>query len=152
MDNKFAAGPQPSSSTRLRSRPPHQPAPSERRSADQRSFFFIRHQGRYLKINHKDIHYIEARKNYCKFATTGGNYLALVTLKRMEAVLPTQEFCRIHRAFIVSLDWISSFDSAAVYGRDAQLPIGDTYRRSLHRCVLLLGEEGKKRTEKMTER
>jgi two-component system, LytTR family, response regulator len=112
-------------------------------SSNQQPFIFIRHEGRCLKINFKDIHYIEARKNYCKFATTSGNYLALVTLKRIEAVLPFQGFCRIHRAFIVSLDWIESFDQQRVYGPDQMLPIGETYRKTFASRFVLVSNERK---------
>ena len=93
--------------------------------------FFVRHQGRFVRIAVAEIQYIEARKNYSRIVTTRESYLVLVPLKRFETALPTDGFCRIHRAFIVALSWINSFDNDTVYGPDQTLPIGETYRDHL---------------------
>jgi DNA-binding LytR/AlgR family response regulator len=104
------------------------------------AYFFIRHQGRWVKIRVRDIHYLEARKNYCKIAAKTGACLTIVTLKRMAEILPAAEFCQIHRAFIVAIDWISSFDNTSVYGPDQTLPIGENYRQALKNRFPLIGE------------
>ena len=104
------------------------------------AYFFIRTGGRFVKIRIRDIDYMEARKNYCKIVTKTGNYLTIVTLKRMMEILPPGEFCQIHRAFIVAVDWINSFDRAVVYGPDHTLPIGETYRGELKKRFTLIGE------------
>jgi DNA-binding LytR/AlgR family response regulator len=104
------------------------------------AYFFIRHQGRWVKIRVREIHYLEARKNYCKIVTTSGAFLTIVTLKRMTEVLPSAEFCQIHRAFIVAIDWISSFDNTSVYGAEQTLPIGENYRQTLKNRFPLIGE------------
>jgi DNA-binding LytR/AlgR family response regulator len=123
--------------------PTHQadPTPSKRsaRKGKFPLFFFIRHERRNLKIRVADINYIEARKNYCRIVTKSGAFLTMATLKSIESILPPEEFCRIHRAFIVSLDWIASFDHGAVYGPDQQLPIGELYRPALLQRVLIVG-------------
>jgi len=111
--------------------------------SNHQPFFFIRHQGRNLKIRVADIDYIESRKNYCKIVTKSGAFMTIVTLKRMVKLLPPDEFCQIHRAFIVSLNWITAFDVKLVYGPDQMLPIGETYRKTLSSRVLLVGEERK---------
>jgi DNA-binding LytR/AlgR family response regulator len=69
--------------------------------------------------------------------------MTIVTLKRMVKLLPPDEFCQIHRAFIVSLNWITAFDVKLVYGPDQMLPIGETYRKTLSSRVLPVGEERK---------
>jgi DNA-binding LytR/AlgR family response regulator len=102
--------------------------------------FYIRHKGRNIKILFADIHYIEAMKNYSKISTKKGNFLALATLKGFEVLLPPSQFCRIHRAYVVSLEWITAFDIRTVYGPDQLLPIGKNYRMSLQDRVLLIGE------------
>ena len=104
------------------------------------NYFFIRHQGRFLKIRIRSIDYIEARKNYCRIVTKTGAFLTIVTLKRMAEILPSTDFCQIHRAFIVAVDWINSFDRDVVYGPDQTLPIGETYRPMLKKRFTLIGE------------
>jgi DNA-binding LytR/AlgR family response regulator len=108
------------------------------------AFFFIRHQGRNVKIRVPEIDFIEARKNYCKIVTKNGAFLTIVTLKRMTEILPPDEFCQIHRTFIVSLHWLRAFDRAGVYGPDQTLPIGEVYRQGLIESVLVIGDEWRK--------
>jgi hypothetical protein len=50
-------------------------------------YFFIRHQGRWQKIVVPEIRFIESRKNYSKLSTSQGDFVALITLKRLEALL-----------------------------------------------------------------
>jgi DNA-binding LytR/AlgR family response regulator len=105
-------------------------------------YFFIRQQGRWHKIVIAEIRFIESRKNYCKLSTASGDFMALVTLKRLEALLTPHGFARVHRAYLVSLDWIISFDRYTITGRDEQkLPIGDIYRPALFDRLLLIGDE-----------
>lgn len=104
------------------------------------TYFFIRQPGRWVKICAQEINYVEARKNYCKIVTKTGNLLTIVTLKRVAEILPAAEFCQIHRAFIVAVDWVTSFDRASVYGHDQILPIGETYRQALKNRFPLIGE------------
>jgi two-component system, LytTR family, response regulator len=134
-------------STNIRERRP--PQARERATVSKRSkaFFFIRHQGRNLKIRVLDIDYIESRKNYCKIATKNGAFMTIVTLKHMATILPPDQFCRIHRAFIVSLEWIVSFDRSVVYGADHTLPIGDVYRHEIIKRVVQIGDELRKDRE-----
>jgi DNA-binding LytR/AlgR family response regulator len=104
------------------------------------TYFFIRQPSRWVKICIQDINYVEARKNYCKIVTRNGSHLTIVTLKRMAEILPSAEFCQIHRAFIVAVDWVSSFDNTSVYGPDQMLPIGENYRQALKNRFPLIGE------------
>jgi DNA-binding LytR/AlgR family response regulator len=108
------------------------------------TYIFIRHEGRNIKIELSDIRYIEARKNYCKIATKDASYLIIVTLKRMVELLPAAAFCQIHRAFIVSLDWIKAFDTGNVYDAEQTVPIGPDYRQSLYGRVQVIGMDRRK--------
>jgi DNA-binding LytR/AlgR family response regulator len=109
------------------------------RPQNKEPFFFIRHQGCYLKIQVADIHYIEARKNYCRIVTHSGTFQTIVTLKRMAEILPPDTFCRIRRKFIVSLDWITTFDETTVSGKGMCLPIGEMYHQGFVKRLRVIG-------------
>src|ERR1700761_7287564 len=65
------------------------------------SFFFIRHEGRNVRLDFEDILYIEARKNYTRLVLQERPpFLVLITLKQWERILPPDLFCRIHRGYI----------------------------------------------------
>jgi DNA-binding LytR/AlgR family response regulator len=102
------------------------------------NFFFIRHNGRSVKVSFADILYIEACKNYTKIVTDGKTHMALATMKMVEAVLPPRQFCRVHRGFIISLDKLSSFDRAKAYLPGHEISIGDRFRDELQKRVLVL--------------
>lgn len=64
---------------------------------------FIRHKDRMVRIALADILYIEADRNYCHLFTTGHQYTLTTSLKVLEDKLPSIQFLRVHRSFIVNL-------------------------------------------------
>lgn len=106
------------------------------------SFFFIRHEGRFVKVDFRHILYIEARKNYTRLVLEERpTALVLVTLKQWERLLPRDLFCRVHRGYIVSIDKIVSFDNKYVYLQGEKITIGEQYRNALPDVVTILANE-----------
>jgi DNA-binding LytR/AlgR family response regulator len=106
------------------------------------SFFFIRHEGRNVKVDFQDILYIEARKNYTRLVMEDRpTVMVLVTLKQWERVLPRELFCRIHRGYIVSIGKAQSFDNKYVYLGGEKISIGEQYRTALPEAVTILANE-----------
>jgi len=107
-------------------------------------YFFIKTDGKNVKINFSEILYVEALKNYVRIVTPQKSWLALVSMKQMETALPAGSFCRIHRSFIVSLDQLYAFNKHTAYLGQHRLPIGESYRDVLEQHVVLLGHAGDK--------
>lgn len=106
------------------------------------SFFFIRHEGRFVKVDFQDILYIEARKNYTRLVMEEKpTILVLVTLKQWGKLLPPELFCRIHRGYIVAIEKILSFDNKYVYLPGEKISIGEQYRNALPLAVTILVNE-----------
>ena len=103
-------------------------------------YFFIRTNGKYSKINFQEILYIEGCRNYLKIITENKTHLVLITMKRLEQLLPVSSFRRIHKSFIVSLDKIVEFDADTVYLKNKQLPIGQLYKGELEKAVKIIHE------------
>lgn len=101
--------------------------------------FFIRHNRRYEKIRFRDICYLESAVNYCKIHTVDRVHLVLCPLKRIESLLPPGDFCRIHRAFVISLDKLTGFDRCHAWlpNRDP-LPVSEHYFPLLKKKLLLI--------------
>jgi DNA-binding LytR/AlgR family response regulator len=105
-------------------------------------FFFIRHEGKFVKVDFRQIRYIEARKNYTRLVLEERpTALVLVTLKQWEKLLPRDLFCRVHRGYIVSIDKIVSFDNKFVYLAGETITIGEQYRNALPDAVTILVNE-----------
>ena len=63
----------------------------------------------FLRIN--SIMYCEASSNYCRiFCVDGKEILLAKTLKNIQLLLPTNLFQRIHKSYLVNLNYIARFD------------------------------------------
>jgi DNA-binding LytR/AlgR family response regulator len=100
--------------------------------------FFVRYNGRFEKIEFAKIRYIEASLSYCKIHTIDSLYLVPGPFKQIEASLPPEEFCRIHRSFIVAIAHIRAFDHKAVYLSDRELPVSESWFPAMLRQLPIL--------------
>jgi two-component system LytT family response regulator len=95
-------------------------------------YFFVKTElkGKMLRINFKDIDYIESMKNYVAIHHNGAKTLALLTMKELEDRLPATHFLRIHRSFIIAVDKITSIEGNMVLLRNFRegILLGETYR------------------------
>ena len=93
-------------------------------------FMYVRVDRKMVKVLLDDILYIESDKDYVKIFTSGSTIITRQTISSVEAMLSENEFFRIHRSFIVSLDKIKSFSNEIVEIDNKELPIGKLYRNS----------------------
>jgi DNA-binding LytR/AlgR family response regulator len=96
-------------------------------------FVFVRVDGRLVRIELADLHWVEAQGDYVMLHTPQKRYMIHATMKSMERKLPAGTFIRVHRSHIVRVDKIADIDeSTLVIGREV-IPIGASYRSSLMR-------------------
>ncbi len=91
-------------------------------------FMFVKADKKMVKINYKDMFYIEGLKDYVMIYTTAGRIITLMTMKSLEEKLPDNRFVRIHRSFIIAMDKVKSISGNAVEINEKHLPIGKLYR------------------------
>ncbi|MBN9384618.1 MAG: response regulator transcription factor [Chitinophagaceae bacterium] len=95
-------------------------------------YFFVKTElkGKMLRINFKDIDYIESMKNYVAIHHNGIKTMALLTMKDLEERLPAAHFLRIHRSFIIAVDKITAIEGNTVLLRNIRegILLGETYR------------------------
>jgi hypothetical protein len=73
---------------------------------------------------------VESEENYCRVFTVEGSFLAGITMKALDGMLPSERFVRIHRSHLVAIAAITSYDAAHVTVDDVLLPIGIRHRSS----------------------
>jgi two-component system, LytTR family, response regulator len=90
---------------------------------------FVYSEYRMLKINLREIEFIESLEDYIKIHLTNSKpVLTLMTLKGVLEKLPADKFKRIHRSYIVAVDKVSSVQNRkAKLISSAELPISDSY-------------------------
>jgi DNA-binding LytR/AlgR family response regulator len=99
-------------------------------------FIFVKSEHNVIKIELKNIHYIEGYKDYVKIVTNDPKpILTITTFKSMEEMLPNS-FMRIHKSFIISVEKIISIRKGRILIKDKYLPIGDSYKDAFNRNIV----------------
>lgn len=94
--------------------------------------FFIRKDSRFVKVNFKEVLWIEALDNYVVIKTQSKEqFIIHSSMKDIEMRLPQLTFVRIHRSYIVQLDKISAMEENAVIIDGTRLAIGKSYKDGL---------------------
>lgn len=94
-------------------------------------YIFIKQDSRLLRINHQQIRYIEAEKDFSTVFFDDKKILAGMHLKMFEAMLPSEQFLRVHRSYIVNLSKITSITGNIVELNKTEIPIGANYKNDL---------------------
>ena len=72
--------------------------------------------------------YIAGQKAYVTFHTNDKRITALISLKELEESLPRDQFIRIHKSYIVSINEIASLEGNTLEVEKQQLPVGKSYK------------------------
>ncbi len=77
-----------------------------------------------------DIVYLESAGEYVRLHIEGGQTITtLFRLKNMEALLPANNFLRVHRSYIVNLKRISSYTKGRIFLDNGEyIPLGENYK------------------------
>lgn len=93
-----------------------------------KDFIFVNVKNKKVKILFSDIVYIESQREYIKIVTTKKGYLSKMSTNKIESLLPSDRFKRIHRSFIISVDKIESYTAETVEVNGVSIPVGRGYR------------------------
>ena len=93
---------------------------------------YVRSEYALVKIPYGEILYLVTMDDYIKIHTTEQKIiLTLMSMKKIVAKLPKNEFIRVHRSFTVSLSNITSIRGNTIYVGDTTIPIGTNYKKEL---------------------
>ncbi|HTS44171.1 MAG TPA: LytTR family DNA-binding domain-containing protein [Puia sp.] len=93
-------------------------------------YIFVKSDYQMVKINLKDILYIEGLDDYIKIYLSQKSVLTLMTLKTITQKLPPKEFLRVHRSYIVPISKIENVSKSKIRIADREIPIGVSYSDS----------------------
>lgn len=100
---------------------------SKQNSAEEK-YIFVRADFSLVKIRLADITYVEGMADYLKiFIKDRKTVVARMTMKEMLEKLPSDDFIRVHRSFIVPFSSIQSVRNNVIYLAEREVPIGRTY-------------------------
>lgn len=99
---------------------------------------FLRVDGEYRQISLSQILYVSGMKDYVMFYLEGERrpLITHLTMKSVEEMLPSSQFMRVHRSFIVALSKIRSVDrNDCIYIGDEVIRVTDAYRESFQQYL-----------------
>ncbi len=100
-------------------------------------FLFIKSDYKLRRINFSEIHYIEGLKDYVKIFLINEKkpVLSLITLKSIEAKLPSDRFMRVHRSFIVNLETVKVIERNRIVFGEVRIPVTDQYKEGFQKFL-----------------
>lgn len=108
------------------------------RNADQNemtnsidSTVYVKHEDSFVKIDWKDIIYIEAMQNYLKLHLNHRCLIIHQTMIAIEELLPKEHFYRIHKSFLININHIESISGGRVFIKETELPISRMRKEAL---------------------
>ena len=87
------------------------------------NYFFIKADNSLVKIFYADILFVEALQNYVTIHTTAKKYITYLTFKSVEEYLPSDEFIKCHKSFIVAASKVSSIEGNEIIIGTNHIPI-----------------------------
>ncbi|HEY9045319.1 MAG TPA: response regulator transcription factor [Ohtaekwangia sp.] len=101
------------------------------------TYLFVNSEYNLVRIDFSDIAYIEGLKDYVKIFLLSNQrpVITRMSMKSLEEKLPADQFVRVHKSFIVSLNKITSIRKGRISLLKAQIPISEHYKDNLNRFI-----------------
>lgn len=99
------------------------------------SDLFIKSGSQIHKIVKDEIKFIEAQGNYICIHTLNKRIMTLISMTDILKQLPSSEFVRVHKSYIVALKYIDVIEKHQLLISDKAIPIGVTYRELFYQCI-----------------
>lgn len=102
-------------------------------------YFFIKSDQKIVKIAFDEVLFIEALQKYIRIHTTTKRIVSLFSLSKIQELLPTDRFIRIHRSYLLNIDKMDSLEGNSVKINKHILPISKGQKEQF---MTLLKEKG----------
>lgn len=104
-------------------------------SGNSNGYFFVKCNGKIEKIMLEEVLYVEAMANYVIIHTINKKYITYLTFTGMEEQLPSKEFVRIHKSYLVAVSAIQTIDGSDVILGKIKLPLSKNYRNEVMKRI-----------------
>lgn len=93
-------------------------------------YLVVKSDYKLIQIATNDILFIEGLKDYVKIypASGGPCIISLLSLRALEASLPSPQFLRVHRSYIVNTTYIRVIERNRIIFDRKSIPVSETYK------------------------
>lgn len=92
---------------------------------------FIRSGSKFFRVNFSEIVFIQSMKDYLKIHTIDHKLITHQTMGDMEKLLPSRQFMRVHKSFMVAVEHIKSIYGNTIETGQVTIPIGNNYKNNV---------------------
>jgi len=101
-------------------------------------YLIVKADKRFHKVFFDEILFIESMDDFIRIHTQSSKLDVYDRLVGMESKLPSGQFLRVHRSYLVNRLRIDSFSTAEIFIKNFEIPIGKSYREEI---VKILSEK-----------
>jgi DNA-binding LytR/AlgR family response regulator len=98
-------------------------------------FLYLRVDRKMVKVLFNDILYIEGLRDYVRIFTTSKSLITKHLLSSLEEMLPSGDFLRIHRSYIVSISKIDSYNTDSIEIGKNEIPVGRLFKHDVNKLL-----------------
>ncbi len=96
---------------------------------------YIRSNSKFFRVNFSEILYVQGMKDYLKIHTADFALVTHQTMNDLEKTLPTRQFIRVHKSYIIALRHIRSIYGNTIELEKVTIPIGINYKESVMNLI-----------------
>lgn len=108
----------------------------KKQSAAASSFIEVRCDLMTEKIQHNEIEFIEAMGDYIKIVTNNRKFVVLMSMKKINDLLPDNVFFRTHKSFIVNLKKIENYNAKEIILKAKKIPLSRFRKKDFKNLIL----------------
>lgn len=104
---------------------------------DPEDVLYLKADGRMVRVNVKDICYVEGMGEYLKvyLESESRPLVTLLSMKKLEERLPFDKFMRVHRSYMVNLKKIEEVARFRIVIKGTYIPVGELYKEQFYKYV-----------------
>jgi DNA-binding LytR/AlgR family response regulator len=96
---------------------------------------FIKSNSKFFRVDFSEILYVQGMKDYLKLYTPDFTLVTHHTMNEMEKTLPSRQFLRVHRSYIVAVKHIRAIFGNSIELGKVTIPIGVNYKETVMELV-----------------
>ena len=92
-------------------------------SMNNPGYLVFKADSKLLRIRYDEILFIEGQKEYVRIVCESSRHVTLYALKQLMNDLPKDQFCRVHKSYIVNMQQVDSIEGNRLNLKEHKIPV-----------------------------